>query len=327
MNNIKKITGIIISILFLFLAFRNADFTNIISILKEINFLILIFPIILGCIGLVQKALRWYFIIKPIKKEKFMNLFSVMMLGHLGNNVLPARMGELIRIYALEKNYGYNKSQTLATIAIEKIFDVLALLCFFNIMLFFVPFPSWVKNGGILLTFISLGVILFLYLFTHNKESAIKLLDFFIFPISEKLIKKIKEILNNFNSGLKILKKKEDLAIIAIHSLIIWMISFYNVHLVIKSFGLQLGLSAPIFLTIMLNLGMFIPSSPGYIGTYQFVCILALAPFGVEKELALSISIVLHVLMLVITTSIGMLCLWREKITLNRIKSNHIQRQ
>ena len=88
MKKIKKITGIIISILFLFLAFKNADFTNIISILKEINFPFLIFPIVLSCIGLVLKALRWYYIIKPIKKEKLMNLFSVMMLGYLGNNVL-----------------------------------------------------------------------------------------------------------------------------------------------------------------------------------------------------------------------------------------------
>ena len=256
-----------------------------------------------------------------------MNLFSVMMLGYLGNNVLPARMGELIRIYALGKNYGYNKSQILATIVVERIFDVLALLCFFNIMLFFVSFPPWIKKGGILLNFISFGTILFLYLFTHNKEKALTLLDYFIFSWSEKLIKKIKEILHNFDTGLIILKKKKNITTIACYSLCIWMIEFFIIHLVIKSFELQLGFFAPVFLCILLNLGMMIPSSPGYLGTFQIACILALAPFGVKQDLALGISVVLQTLMLVTTTVIGILCLWRENIKISQIKSNHIHRQ
>ena len=314
MKKARTVIGIIISLLFLFLAFKNVNFRDIVSIIKKVDISFLIIPIILSCVGLFQRTLRWGYLLNPQKKEKFFNLFSVLMLGYLGNNILPARMGEVLRIYTLDKNYGYSKSLTLATIVLEKVFDILALLCFFSIVLFFAPFPSWVKNGGILLGIGIIGITAFLYLFTHKKQEAFRLANFLASPLPEKAVVKIKEILENFDSGLRILKKKKDIMIVIVYSVGIWLTEFFFVYLILGSFNLHLSIFAPVFLVIMLNLGMLIPSSPGYIGTYQVMCIAALSPFGVEKELALSISIVLHILMLSITTVIGMICFWRENL-------------
>jgi len=305
--------GIAISLLLLFLALRNVDFGYVLSMLRGIHIFSLTIPLVFIFVGLFLRVLRWKYILNPSKKEKLLNLFSVMMISYLGNNILPARMGEVLRIYTLDKNYGFNKSQTLGTIVVEKIFDVLVLLTFFAITLFFASFPAWVKNSGLLLGVGLFAIIAFLKFSLNNKPQTFRLIKILISPFSERIGNKTKGILENFGNGLSILQKKKDLVIVMSYSIVIWIVEFLFVDSILSSLGLRLTIVAPVFLTVMLNIGMLIPSSPGYIGTYQAACIASLAPFGIEKNLALSVSIVLHVLMLITTTVTGMICFWKEK--------------
>jgi len=324
MRKIKPVLGIIISLFFLLLALKDIHIENILSIIKKVNFSLLVVTLVIILAGLSQRAIRWGLILNPARREKFQNLFSVLMVGYFGNNVLPARMGEIFRIFALHKNYHYGKSRTLATIVLEKIFDVLILLFFFIIIISFAPLPIWIKNGGVLLGLGFVGIMSFLFLFTHKKEKALKVLDFFAFSFSEKMVRRGRDILEKFDEGLRILKTKKDLFIVIIFSFSIWITEFFFIYAVIRSFNVQLGLTGVVFLSIILNLGMLIPSSPGYVGTFQFLCIMALKPFGVDKETALSISIVLHILALAVTTLIGLLCFWRENLKWSEAQTSEL---
>lgn len=317
MNKAKTLLGVIISIVFLVLAFKNVDIENVLAILNDMNVSLLAIPVMFVFLGLLQRALRWRSILEPIRREKVGNIFSVMMIGYLGNNVLPARMGEVLRIYALGKNYGFSNSQTFATIVLEKVFDVMILLLFFGIVLLYAPFPSYIKKGGAVIGFMLICAVSVLYLIAHRKKDASRDRAGLLMP--KKVIVKVGEFLDNFQVGLEILKKRKDLFTVIIYSFSIWICEFVFVYLVMDLFDLNVGYLAAVFLTVMLNIGMLIPSSPGYIGTYQIICITALAPFGVQKEVALSVSIILQIITLAITTIIGFSCLWRENMRLTQI--------
>jgi uncharacterized protein (TIRG00374 family) len=95
-------------------------------------------------------------------------------------------------------------------------------------------------------------------------------------------------------------------------SVIIWSLVIASIDMVLLSFSLELSLFASIFVAVMVGLGMLLPAPPGNIGVYEGFAILALVPFGVDREAALSFSLVLHFVELAITTSIGFVCLVRE---------------
>ncbi|MFQ5822496.1 MAG: lysylphosphatidylglycerol synthase transmembrane domain-containing protein [bacterium] len=317
-QKVKFSLGIIISLISLYWAFKDVNFQQIIDSFKLINFQYL--PIVLGLLllSLFLRTLRWKLLLSPIRKESIKNIFSVLMIGYLGNNVLPARMGEVLRSLVLNKNYGYSKSASLATIILERLFDGITLLIYLGIALWFFPFPEWVKNGGRVLGAAFLFAMILLYVMLIKKKTVIKFISL-IFVVDSLSIK-ISALFDRFNSGLKILKEKRKLLGISGLSLCIWFIEALFVFTIIKSFGLNLSFLAPLFVTIMVSLGTMIPSSPGYVGTYQLLCIAAFVPFGVEKDLALSISILMHGIILIVTTGLGLYSFWREHVNLMNFK-------
>lgn len=319
---IKAIIGILLSILCLFLAFRNVDLVSIFSTITAINSPVLAISVIIILIGQFLKAARWRHLLDSETRERFINIFSVMMVGYLGNNILPARMGELLKVYTLNKNYGYSKSQTIATILVEKIFDILIILFSLGAVALFFPFPSIIKKSGVLLGAGVAGIIIFLYLLKIKKPILLRFVEFITSPLQNKSTLRIKSILDNFDTGLMILKNKNEIGIIFIYSVAIWLNETIFAYSVFLAFNLQLSILAAVFLTMMLTLGMLIPSSPGSIGILQIMAITALAPFGVEKVTALSISIVLQILILSVTTIIGALCLWRENVKPSQVDYN-----
>lgn len=311
-QKVKFSLGIIISLICLYWAFRDVNFVQIIDTIKLVD--IQFFPGVLGLMlmSLFLRSLRWKLLLSPIRKENVKNVFSVLMIGYLGNNVLPARMGEVLRTLVLNKNYGYSKSASLATIVLERLFDGITLLIYLGIALWFFPFPEWVKNGGRILGAAFLLSMILLYFMLLKRKTVIKVISL-IFVV-ESLSIKISALFDRFNSGLKILKQKRGLLRISFLSLFIWLIEAIFVFVVIKSFGLNLSFIAPLFVTIIVSLGTMIPSSPGYVGTYQLLCITAFLPFGVEKDIALSISILLHGIVLFVTTGLGFYFFWKENM-------------
>ena len=148
--NMKKkfIIGLVISSVFLYLAFRKVDYSELWSALKEANYWYIIPNIILVILSMWMRAYRWRFMIDPIKKVGLSRLFSSVMIGFMANNVLPARLGEFVRAYSLGTKENISRSATFATIVIERIFDGFSLLFILWLSLLLSPFPDWVKKAS-----------------------------------------------------------------------------------------------------------------------------------------------------------------------------------
>ena len=155
-----------------------------------------------------------------------------------------------------------------------------------------------------------LGVALLLYLCRHQRKGIVSFVR--AFGKDTRIGDRVAAFVNNFGLGLDVLTNIKSIVAALILSVLIWIMILAATVMVFLAFPLNLSFLAAAFVAVMVGLGMLLPAPPGNIGVYEGFTILALVPFGVEKEVALSFSLTLHALELVITTSIGFVCFIRE---------------
>jgi uncharacterized protein (TIRG00374 family) len=121
--NWKFLLGILSSGLFLYLAFRNVDLILVFKVFKKVKYLNIILVVFLTILGFYLRAIRWYYLMKPLKSIKISSLFSATMIGFMTNNILPARLGEVFRAYIIGRKENIKKTASFATIIVERVFD------------------------------------------------------------------------------------------------------------------------------------------------------------------------------------------------------------
>jgi uncharacterized protein (TIRG00374 family) len=303
--------GLVIGLGFLYFAFKGINARQIWISIQKIDFFFIAAGAGFILAEFILRAVRWKFLLKHEAAPKVKQLFSVLMIGYLSNNVIPLRLGELVRAHFLGTNYHVNRAQAIATIVVERVFDVLMLLTLFGLcIVLYDVFPAWIKRGGFLIGMGVLGVALLLYLYRDGRRG---LLTFM--PASAKntrIGERVAAAMDNFALGLAVLTDTKNIIVALFLSILIWGMIVAATIMVFLAFPLSLSFSAAASVAVMVGLGMLLPAPPGNIGVFEGFTILALLPFGVEKETALSFSLILHSLELVITTSIGFVCFIRE---------------
>lgn len=313
--------GIILSILFLYLAFKKVSWLEIYKVLHSANYLYLIPALIFLIISYLLRAVMWKRIINTSENIDLKTAFSFLMIGFMANNILPARMGELVRAYLLGYKNNISKSFCLATIAIERTLDVFILLIFILVVILLSPFPTWSKNIGYFTGGIFLITMLFLFWLSSSQAPVEKVASRVFSFLPPKKQDWVSSKINSFILGLKVLKNKEDLLIVIFLSALIWLLGISVLYLTLTGLRVYVPFHGLFFILSVINLGVIIPSSPGYVGTYQFLCVSALSVFSVEKSLALGFSIVFHALWYFPLTLLGFYFLGRENLSLLQLKT------
>lgn len=281
--------------------------------------------VLLG-ISLGIRAWRWRFIMAPVKLINTHRLFSAMMIGFMGNNLLPARAGEFMRAYVIGKTQRVSVSASLATVVIERLFDGLTLLAMLLVSVLVLRFPveserlthhirtaGWLAFG-FYLAVLAVCVLLLLYQ-APTRRGILAVLSF----LPERWRAKAAQVLDGFVQGLEVVRGGWHLVPILALSIVAWSIQAVTIWLVLLAFHLKLSLGAAFFILAVQSFGVMIPSSPGFIGTFHAASILAMTAYGVGREVALSASIVMHLLFFIPVTVVGLIYLWVENLTLHEM--------
>ena len=148
--NWKLFFSVLISTLFLILAFNRVNLYELKDTLETANYIYLIPAVLLTILSLWIRAVRWGYLLQPVKKININSLFSATAIGLMANNLLPARLGEFVRAYVIGKKELISKSASFATIVVERIFDGLTILLFFNVVAIFYAesMPTWLRNSA-----------------------------------------------------------------------------------------------------------------------------------------------------------------------------------
>ena len=321
----KLFIGILVSLVFLYLAFRKVDYTQLWQALKDANYWFIIPNVILGIFTMWMRALRWKYMVDPIKKVGLSRLFSSVMIGFMANNVLPARLGEFIRAYSLGSKENISKSASFATIVVERVFDGFSILFILWATLLLFPFPDWVKKASHLFLVMNLGVLFFLIFFEVKTDSTMKFSQFMFKFLPRKLRIKAEEILLKFISGLKVFRDVPSLIWILIWSISIWVVTAISNYFIFLAFDLHLPIQASFILLVIVCLGVMLPAAPGFVGTFQFFCIVALERFDIGRSVALPFSIVLHACQYFPVTLLGLYYLKKEHLSLKTLEKESVQ--
>lgn len=321
MRNKKLWIGIGISAIFLYFALKSIEIEKVLQAFGEINYIYL-FPVIFFTIlTYVVRAWRWRYFFRHIKIISFSSLFSAVIIGFMANNILPARIGELVRAYCIGKKENISKSMSFATIVLERIFDGFSLLFLFVITLLLYPFPEEIRKIGYLFAavyVVAAGTLISIKIWN---QQAIKIVDFLCSYLPKRMRASIRGYAHSFISGLDVLKNGWDVFLILFYSIILWTISAISFYFMLLGCHLgQLSFLAALFILIVIAIGIAIPAAPGAVGTFQYFSMLGLAVFGIDKNVGITFSIVLHITQIAVPIFIGWICLCKEQISFGEIK-------
>jgi uncharacterized protein (TIRG00374 family) len=240
------------------------------------------------------------------------------MIGFMANNVLPMRLGEIVRAYSLGMSAGVSKSTAFATIVVERAFDLLAILLFLGLGLLRHSFAPWVQAAGYAALAICLGMFLVMALFRWKRETALRLFRFVVRRLPERMAEKTEALLTRFLDGLEVLARGNQLVWVTVLSVATWLAMALGFYFCVLAFGMDLPWDASLVLMVVCALAVMLPSGPGFVGTFEVGARYGLELFGVPENTALSYAVYYHAVQFLPITALGFYHLWRESLSLRK---------
>ncbi len=322
----KLMIGIIISLICIFLAFRKVDLGEMWTALKTANYWYLIPAMVVVFVSHWLRAWRWRFLLNPIQPVHKGTLFSALVIGYAANTFMPAHLGEFLRAYVVSRKKKLDMSPVFATIVVERVVDIFSLLALMLIALFVYPFPDWAIDSGYIMLAGSVGLLAFLFFLKKATRATLSLLGFLLKPFPEKFKQKVQNLLENFVAGLSPLDRKRDYFYSTILSFGIWACYGLVFYFCLEAFNFvkiyNLGWETSLILLVITTIAVVVPSSPGYVGTYHYLCQITLAMFSVPAGPALSYAAVVHGLNFLPVLLVGLYFGQREGSAIFRMSGN-----
>lgn len=309
--------SILLALLFLYLALQNLEWPVFFSTLHNAQIAYLPLFLLWGSLNYVIRAYRWRVLLTSEKPMTILSVFLANMAGYVGNAVLPARTGELIRAAYIGKKENIPISFALATGLTERLMDVVALVILGALSLSFTGLISSVVRASLNIMgsigSISLAGIVLLPRYANFIEHLVNRLPI----LNEKQKEKLHSVIHSFLTGLASLLDLRRVALFVGLTGLVWLTDATGI--VFLSYILSLSLTLPQAFVFLAALGLSsaIPSTPGYVGVYQFAAILALTPFGVSEAGAVALVLVSQIINLIVVGIWGMIAIGRFGRTSN----------
>lgn len=315
--------GIFITFLFLYFAFKDIEFSAVLKSISEYNLNDIVISVTLLLFSYYVRAIRWGYIINDSSIElKF--LYSSSMIGHMVNNILPLRAGEVARCYALSKHTDLSKIKILSTVALERLFDVLAIvLLFVAISYSRIEFDE-LEESITTFTLISIALLIALWaavVFKNHVRGFFPIIGKALWFLGSGVRSKISKHINSFFSGFDVVSNKKNMIVILLLSALYWLVSSFAVYFILYSY-IPTEYYIVVVLLAALSFGVMIPSSPGFIGTYHLIVILILTRYGWNNTEAASMSIVLHAVQYIVPVLIGWWYLFKDHISIREFSGD-----
>jgi hypothetical protein len=312
-NRVKKINwrlivGLVFSAIALWLILKDVNLNDLLAELLKANYWWMLPSLLIQLAGMWVRAVRWRALLD--KRVPTGRAFHISNIGQLLNNVLPLRLGELSKAYLASHGSSVTVMQSLSTVLIERLLDVLSVFVFLILVLPLVPSDSLLRNAGQATAMFAVAAIVGLFVAAAWRERTISLaqaLTGWLKPAWRAgLLHWGDDFLRGVNSA-----GGRRLAAAIFWSLIIWVCWTLSAYMLLLGF-VNLPLHAGVYLTCALALGLTIPSAPSGAGLYEAAAVVALAAFDVPTSLALAYAVAAHISTFLFNALFGIIGLDRE---------------
>lgn len=261
------------------------------------------------CGSFFARALRWRVLLNAEESLPVGEVFCATMAGYLGNAFLPARAGEIIRTLVVSGRSSLTKTYVLTTALSERLMDVIALVLWASLILLGVhPKPEWmagaarVMAAGAGLGALTIGVL------PHTGQLYVTILQ--RLPLPHHLRDRLQSLAEQVLLGMRAFHNTGRFLYFAALTIVIWV--FDGIATTTAAHALHLGISFSVAMLLLTALGLAsaLPSTPGYVGIFQFVAVTVLVPMGIAKSDALAFILVFQAYGYAVTLLLGLPCLW-----------------
>jgi glycosyltransferase 2 family protein len=264
------------------------------------------------------RAWRWATILHPFLRIRVFQLYPYVVIGSMANNVLPARAGELLRTYMLGERYGVKKMTVLGTVAVDRLFDGLALLAIYVVVAFATD-TSALLTWIAVVAAIAFGVVTVAFLCAvYRPAAASGVVGWLSGKIPTRFREKFEGYAQQFLTGLEPLRSTTVIAAVMALSLLAWFSEATMYYLI----GFAFDLDQPFYIYLLVaaaaNLVIALPPSQGGIGPFELVTREVLVLAGVGASEASAYALTLHAALLLPVILLGAFFLWLVNFNMAR---------
>lgn len=306
--------GVIVSVVFLSIGLRGLELSEVWHDMRTAQIGWLVPGVAIYFLAVWGRTWRWHYLLRSLKPIALKRLFPIVVIGYMGNNVYPFRAGEVIRAYVLRRNEGVNIPASLATIVVERIFDGLVMLLFVFVALPFADFKQdWLRDVVFFSTLLFWGAFLAFVVMALHPASMRRVYTWaFGRMLPQRVGEAATRLADHFMLGLQNLRRPRDLLMILLSSVFIWLTETTKYWFVMHAFDFKVSFFVLMVMTAVVNLATTLPSTPGYVGTFDTPGIKTLTAYGVPESTAASYTLVLHAALWLPITLLGFYYLYRQ---------------
>ncbi len=321
--------GVVISAGFLYLALRGLRIGEMWQVIRSANYWWLIPGIAVYFLAVWARTWRWHYLLRPLKRVPLRRLFPMVAIGYMGNNIYPARAGEVLRAYMLRRKEAIPFTASFATIVVERVFDGVVMLLFVFVNL---PELARLTSGSGFLGSIQqlalvgtaafLGVLILFLLAAMFPRRTMTAAGWMIAHLVPRAWRpRVEPIAARFLEGLASLRSPRDALMVFLTSLVLWLLETGKYWLVMHAFPFEVSFFALMLMNGIVNLATTIPSAPGYVGTFDAPGIALLEAYSVPQALAAGYTLVLHAALWLPITLLGAWYMARESLTWSSVQA------
>jgi glycosyltransferase 2 family protein len=333
----KAAVGIVVSVAALYFTFRRMELAGVMVELRAAD------PLLLGASAAVVtfvflvRAWRWRAILAPVRDTSFRSRFAATTIGFMGNNLLPARMGEFMRAYALSRMEPVPLVSSFASLVIERVFDGILVIALLFAAMSLPGFPafsgaqtislpgfeqSFTIGGLARAAAVFIGaVIIVLVALVIFPRPAVRALERLVIMLPTPVRRPLVDALEAFLSGVGVLRAPVPLLHTSLWSILLWLINGAGCWIAFRAFGYDLPFAAALFFQSAIALAVSVPSAPGFVGVYHGMAAFVLAGLWDQSlNSAGAFAVGFHLVGFVPVTLIGLYYAWRMGLSLRDVR-------
>ncbi|HKQ57684.1 MAG TPA: lysylphosphatidylglycerol synthase transmembrane domain-containing protein [Candidatus Eisenbacteria bacterium] len=318
--------GILISAVAVWFSMRDVDPGAVWAALKGANYVGFAIAVASTLLGFWLRAVRWRSLIASPRPIGIGPLFSATMIGFMANNVLPLRLGEIVRPWALARRAGLPRSTLFATVVVERAVDMITLLAILGIALIIHPISAateagrMVRAGAGVLVGTCIVLTLFVVALERQPRLAHSAVGLLASPLPQRIRSRVAGMLTHFVEGLGLFRDLGRLSWVFLLSFLMFGVVIIGLQASMWALGIHLPWYAGLIMLVITAIGIMVPAAPGYIGTMNVACIAGLALLKVGKDLAVPFSWFYWASQWLPVTLVGLYYLQREGLSLRSLE-------
>jgi uncharacterized protein (TIRG00374 family) len=316
-----------ISIAALWWVLADVHWAEVRAHIAEARLLPLILTIVVATATFPLRLIRWRLLLRREDGDPLpvMPLWHAVAIGFMANNILPFRMGEVMRSLTASRLTPVRFTAAFSSVAVERVFDGLTVVAMLVFSLLAAGLPAGVEVAGVpvartaTVAAIAMGAALLVAIVVVAFPALAERVIVAVLP-SQPLAARLVHIIEGFRHGLSVLRSPGRIAAVAVLSVVLWLVNALSFYLCFKAFGIPASFAAALLLQGILVFGIAVPTTPGYVGVFEGAIKAVLLVLGVGAGHAVAYALTYHVTTFVPIVLLGAWSLFRTSLSLDQIR-------